>query len=83
MEVKKSKLDVMLQEHKGRGGELEYLWKGYLKKLKKELSEEDYDTVKEALRVGLKYYRHVGAIWAVEGILNGTEYDWGLDAGGT
>ena len=73
MTVNISKLQVMLVEHKGRCAELEELLGRKLKKLSYPAPEKDFKFV---FNLAVEFYRHVGAIWALEGILNGTEHDW-------
>ena len=71
--VNDKKLAVMLSEHKSRCTEVEELLGRKLKKITFPLSEEEFRSI---FNKGVKFYRHVGAIWILEGILHGTVHEW-------
>ena len=71
MEINRKKIYVMLEEHKGRGGEVGALFRATLKKV-----DQDAPGVKFLLKTMVEFYRHVGAVWALESILEGKDHDW-------
>lgn len=75
MDLNENKLRVMLEEHKGRGGEVERHLAKALKKIEGKETLE-FNEFQHLFNVAVEYYRHVGAVWVLEGIKNGKEYDW-------
>ena len=73
MEINEKQLRLMYEEHKARGGEVETLLARALAKAEYPLDEEEFKTI---FNQGVKYFRHVGAIWALSSILKGDQYDW-------
>ena len=78
MSINREKLEAMKSDHTLRVGDLQRLLTKQLEKLP--VSEQE--SFKKVFNIAAAYYRHVGATWILEGILNGKEFPWSGESGG-